>query len=398
MPIRRFYFLYFAAASALFPSFALLFGRRGFDGVEVGILTAAIPLTIAVATPLWGAAADRTGRGTTILTATLVVAALVGPALFASASLALALALVVVFAAALAPSLPFADATAMLAHRGGGRGYASLRAWGGIGWGLAAPLIGIAAVRLGSSAILVAHVVLTLALAWAGRALVVPGGRFAGSTRDALATVVRLPTWRGFLVAVGAFGFGAGVVSTYLFVRLASVGASAAVMGLALTIGTLSELVAFRAADRVIARIGATTVVLVGIGVLVVRLTLLGTFDTLALLLSLQLLHGLTFALPWSGVATHVLRTAPPELAASAQSVVGLVFTGLAPALGALVGGLLIDEHGADGMLVRAAAALAVAGVAIAFGWRSRTRLPSPATAGADGGAPTPEGIAAVGG
>lgn len=370
MPIRRYYFLYFVAAAALMPSLALLFTERGFSGTQVGVLVAVIPLTVALAGPVWGAIADRTGRGGELLWIGLTVAAVAGAVMVNLTGFVVALGVAVVFAVGLAPSLPFADAAALIERERRGATYGALRAWGGVGWGVGGPLVGGAAALAGRAAHGVLHLVLTLILAAVGRRLVVPGGRFVGRTRDAIGTLLCLPGWGVFLAAVAAFGFGAGIVSSFLFVRLAEVGGSALVLGLALSVGTLSELAMFRFSDRIVVRIGAMAALLLGIAALVVRLVLLGALDGIGALLVLQLLHGLTFALPWTGAVTHALRTSPDELMASAQSAVGLTFGGFAPALGGLVGGLLLGRHGADGMLVRSGAGLALAGALILVAWR----------------------------
>lgn len=390
MPIRRYYFLYFVAAAALMPSLALLFTERGFSGTQVGVLVALVPLTIALSGPSWGAVADRTGRGGELLGAGLLVAAVAGALLVNLTDFVAALATAVVFAVGLAPALPFADAAALIERDRRGATYGGLRAWGGVGWGLGGPLVGGAAALAGRAAYWVLHLVLTLALAVVGRRLDVPGGRFAGRTRDALGTLLRLPGWGVFLAAVFAFGFGAGIVSSFLFVRLADVGGSATVLGLALTVGTVSELVMFRFSDRIVARVGAMVVLLIGIAALVVRLVLLGVLDGVGAILLLQLVHGVTFALPWTGAVTHALRTAPEDLMASAQSAVGLTFGGFAPALGGLVGGLLLGRHGSAGMMVRAGVGLALAGTAILLVWLLRHRR-------GVGSRPSPSGATAIG-
>ena len=372
MPIRRYYFLYFVAAAALMPSLALLFTERGFSGTEVGVLVAVVPLTIALSGPTWGAIADRTGRGGELLGVGLAVSAVSGAVMVNLTVFAAALAMAVVFAIGLAPALPFGDAAALVERDRRGATYGALRAWGGVGWGVGGPLAGGAAALAGRAAYWVLHLVLTLALAVVGRRLVVPGGRFVGRTRDAITTLVRLPGWGVFLAAVFAFGFGSGIVSSFLFVRLADIGASALVLGLALSVGTVSELVTFRYSDRAVARVGAMVVLLIGIAALVVRMFLLGVLDSVGAILVLQLVHGLTFALPWTGAVTHALRTAPDELMASAQSAVGLTFGGFAPALGGLVGGLLLGAFGSAGMLVRTAAGLALAGLVILAVWLVR--------------------------
>ncbi len=46
-----FYFLYFAAFSALMPFFVLFYQRLGFNGAQIGLLTGIPPLITLVAAP-----------------------------------------------------------------------------------------------------------------------------------------------------------------------------------------------------------------------------------------------------------------------------------------------------------------------------------------------------------
>ena len=58
-----YWFVFFAALGVFFPFFSLYLDENaGLSGTEVGLVMASVPLTGMLAQPLWGLAADRSGR------------------------------------------------------------------------------------------------------------------------------------------------------------------------------------------------------------------------------------------------------------------------------------------------------------------------------------------------
>jgi MFS transporter, PPP family, 3-phenylpropionic acid transporter len=369
VPLRRFYFVFFAAGGVLMPSLALLFDARGFAGLQLGLLTGAIPLTAAVVAPMWGLAADRTRRGTVLLVAAIVIAAVATPVMSTTVRFGVALAAVIVFAIGVAPVLPFLDAATLAESVRVGGNYGGYRRWGGVGWGTAAPIIGIVVGVVGRDAIWIGYVVLMLLLAWLARWVRVPGGGFTGGTRQALGILLRLPGWPTFLVSAALFGIGMGVLSNYLYLRLDVLGASATVMGLSMTVATAAEVVGFTFGDRLVRRVGAVPVLLFGIGAMVLRLVAIGSLGTVSGIMVTQVLHLANFALPWTAAVTFVARSVPDELKATGQTLFALSFAGIAPATGALIGGVLVARIGTGPMFLAVAATLATGLVGVGVAW-----------------------------
>lgn len=369
MPLRRFYFLFFAAGGVLMPSLALLFDARGFAGLELGLLTAAIPLTAAFVAPMWGLAADRTGRGTALLMVAIATAAAATPVMSTTLRFGVALAAVVVFAVGIAPVLPFLDAATLAESVRLGGDYGGYRRWGGVGWGTAAPLIGVVVGVVGRDAIWIGYSALMLLLVALARKVRVPGGGFTGGTRQALGILLRLPGWPTFLVSAALFGIGMGVLSNYLYLRLDVLGASATVMGLSMTVATAAEVVGFSFGDRLVRRVGAVPLLLAGIAAMVVRLVAIGSLTTVSGVMVTQVLHLANFALPWTAAVTFVSRSVPPDLKATGQTLFALSFAGIAPATGALAGGVLLARIGSAGTFLTVAAFLAVGLVGVGLSW-----------------------------
>jgi PPP family 3-phenylpropionic acid transporter len=252
---------------------------------------------------------------------------------------------IIAFAFFAAPIVPFLD-NSTLAYLGESKNqYGKLRLWGAVGWGIAAPVVGW----------LVEHYDLT----WSFYSYV--GLMFAG-----LLVSFNLPRrqirigvsfWQGvhlllgnkrqwllFLIIIFSAGIGSAIIHNYLFLYMELLGAGKTLMGWALTVATLSELVIFSSSDRLLNRWGIKSVLLLALAALAVRLLTYAIISTPWLVLPVQLLHGLSFSALWVAGVAYADKIAPPGLGATAQGLFTGVFMGLAAAVGAFIGGVLYES------------------------------------------------------
>ncbi len=128
------YFWYYAAVGAFIPFAALYYRHLGFDGFQVGLLTALPSLGMALLGPFVGALADARNWHRIMLPL----------ALFASAGVSLVVAqpetfiaifpLIGLLAITTVPIPPLMDSYALTAAEGGKRSYGSMRVWGSLGY------------------------------------------------------------------------------------------------------------------------------------------------------------------------------------------------------------------------------------------------------------------------
>lgn len=241
LPIHRaLYFVFMAAEAAYFPFVGVYCLSVGLSLPETGVILALAPICSVVASPFWGALSDR-GHRRAIFVGCLGVSTalrLLVPLLPAGSFWPLAV-LVTLAELIGAPILPILDAStlaALDATIGIGR-YGGVRAFGALGWGLMAPVAGMIMDASGSTAamfvILGVGTIPALALA----ALLPLERRTAngGSARVALA---RLCTPEAALFFASAFisgCVGAGVIGSFLFPWLRTLGASRLLLGLSLS-------------------------------------------------------------------------------------------------------------------------------------------------------------------
>ena len=361
--ISGFYFVYYASAATLLPNLPLIFDDAGYSGSQIGWLLALPPAISIVAAPTWSALADVTGRGRALLSAALVGTATAALALGVTAVFAATAAVMVVFALAIAPVVPFTDAASIEAIDDSSR-YGRLRLWGALGWGLAAPIAGLSIDRLGLGFAPVLFAVGMIVLLVMARQMPVSirQTRLAGGLRAALATSQGwIPLLGGALVA----GIAGGTVIGYLFLLLRSLGASSVVMGVALAIATLSEIVAFSTASRVLGRLWIGGTMLLGIIAAGVRLLIFGFVPSIGWALATQLLHGFTFSLPLAAGVMGAAKLSPKGLGTTGQGVFSAVFLGLGPTIGVILAGYLLAQGSEQSMMTAMGVVVLVAAVVV---------------------------------
>ena len=152
--------------------------------------------------------------------------------------------------------------------------------------------------------------------------------------------------WLLFLLLVFVGGAGQAVIHNYLFLYMNELGASKTMMGLALTVATLSELPIFFFADRLLTRWSAKGLFVFGTLMYVTRALALSYIQLPWMVLITQLLHGLTFSAMWVAGVSYANEISPPGLGATAQGLLSGIFMGIATAFGAFLGGILYQEFG----------------------------------------------------
>ncbi len=350
LPPFMFYALYYGALAALAPFVALYYQSLGLSGAQIGLLTGLSPLVSLIGGPLWTGFADATHRHKLILSLTIAGTAALALCIPAVRAFGPLLPLVLFFSFITAPIIAFADSATMGMLAEQRALYGRVRVGGTLGWGLAAPLIGLAIERNGllwSFWIFAGGMALTLVVAqWLVFERVEKQAAFYNGLRALLSN----PRWLIFLGMVFISGIGFASVNTYLFIYMAEVGISKSLMGLALTLSTLSELPVMFYGNVLLKRLKPLGLVSLAMGVIGVRLLLQAMFNAPGALLFIQLVHGLTFpAILVAGVA-FAHEHAPPGLSATAQGLFGAVMMGLGGAAGNFFGGLLIDRFGVRGM------------------------------------------------
>lgn len=345
-----FYFLFFAAIACLFPFLALFYQEAGLTGSQIGLLTGLSPLITLFATPLWTGAADATRRHKPILVVTIGGAIAMALVISRLSSFAWLLPALVLYALFAAPIVALTDSATMNMLGERKHMYGRVRLWGTIGWGAVAPLVGGLIERQGIHWSFYSYAILLFAsLLFALRLPYQQGPaetRFSQGVRSLLTN----RRWMLFLVTVFVCGVGMASVNNYLFIYMESLGASRTLMGVALTISTISEIPVMFFAERMLRRFQPRGMLVLAMTFIAGRLLLYSITSLPWAILAIQLLHGLTFAPIYIAGVAYADQVAPPGMKATTQGMFGSTLMGFGAAAGGLLGGFLIEQVGPAAM------------------------------------------------
>ena len=344
---KAYYFCYYGAAASLIPYLPVYYQSIGLSGKEIGLLVAIPPLVMLVAAPLWGGLADATQQHKRLLMLAIALVLVSVVVLSRVNSFLLFIPVVAAYALFIAPVMPLVDNTVMgMLGKLTGK-YGKQRLWGAVGWGIIAPLAG----WLVEANSLQWTFYIYLALMTAGLFIIVylpvkQTGR-SPKLRQGLRLLLLNWQWVLFLLVVLIGGTLLSITSSFLFLFLKDMNASSTLMGLSLTVATISELPVLYFSDRLLRRWSARGLLTLALLITVVRSLAYSSVKAPGWVLLIQLLHGASFSAMWVTGVASANEIAPEGLGATAQGLFSGVFLGLAGMIGGLIGGILYENLGA---------------------------------------------------
>jgi PPP family 3-phenylpropionic acid transporter len=344
---KAYYLLYYGAAAALIPYLPIYYQSIGLSGKEIGLLVAIPPLVMLVGAPLWGGLADATRQHKRLLIVALVLALVSTAALSLISRFILFIPVVAAYALFIAPVMPLVDNTVMEMLGEQRRKYGRQRLWGAVGWGIAAPLVGWLVERSGLHWTFFSYIVLMTAGLLVIWFLPVKQTSIAPKFWQGLHSLLRNWQWVIFLLLVFIGGTILSIISSFLFLFLNDMNASKTLMGLSLTIATISELPVLFFSERLLKRWSARELLTFALLISVVRSLAYSFINIAWWVLFVQLLHGPSFSAMWVAGVSYANEIAPKGMGATAQGLFSGVQLGLAGTFGGLVGGFLYENLGA---------------------------------------------------
>jgi PPP family 3-phenylpropionic acid transporter len=145
-------------------------------------------------------------------------------------------------------------------------------------------------------------------------------------------------------------------------------GYSGTVIGAIWPLGIIAEAALFSVSLRVFRSVGATRLLLLGAVGCVLRWTILSFDPPFALVVFAQFLHGATFALAHLGAMYFILKSVPPRLSATAQSLYAVFSNGILMGLATMASGPLYAAYGGRTYLLMSAMGVVAALCALRLG------------------------------
>jgi MFS transporter, PPP family, 3-phenylpropionic acid transporter len=355
--MAMFYAAFFGFTGIQMPYLPAWLAAKGLDARQIGMVLA-LPMLIRVAAvPFAIRLIDRRFAHGTALTVAAVLS-VVGYAGMGTASGFLAItAAYVAISVVYSPVLPLADSYGLRGLGARGLAYGPVRLWGSVAFILANLAGGVFLAMFGAADLIW---VLTAAMAViAAVTLVLP--RIPDATSPAMKKPADGRLWRSSLfvtVVIGASLVQASHAVLYGFATLqwSARGLDGTSIGALWATGVVAEIVLFAVSGRVIARVGAIEMILVGALGALLRWAAMAVDPPAALLPVLQCLHGLSFGATHLG-AMHVLarlagRTGGAVAQGDFAALQGVTF---AAAMG--LSGVLVERFGSYAYLAMSLAA-----------------------------------------
>jgi predicted MFS family arabinose efflux permease len=242
--------------------------------------------------------------------------------------------------------------------------------WASAGFAVAVGFWGYAAEHSGLGLILLAYPAALLAAALSTRGTASPG--VDRDRRDARARPAE-PLWPlpphllVLLAGVLVFGVAMATAFTVLPLRIVDVGGAVAVVGVSSVVGAAAEIPLMHRSAWLASRYGPRVIVLLGGGLFTLALVLYAVVSDPWGLVAASAVRGAGYALVYVGFVVRVRRSLPPSLQARGQGLLQTALMGVAPVVGASLGGLGYS-HLAPAVLFGLAAAVALIGAALAAG------------------------------
>jgi PPP family 3-phenylpropionic acid transporter len=351
------YFVYWAGVAAYLPYISVYYETIGLKGGQIGQLSSIPHFVTLISSILFAFISDRTRRHKSVLAVTslgIIVVLLIYPS---ARSFAALIPIVMAYAILFAPSNAILDQTTLMTLENPGN-YGKIRVGGTIGWGFMVLAAGYLIDNLEIGLPIIFYLNILFNLIFLLIILIMPKTHPRSSAPDKQASVgkvldlLRQPGFVLFLIVIIIWGMGEASIGSFLFLHIKSLGGSSTLMGTALSVSLIGEILVFSFADKIQARIQPSKMVLMAFVVLFSWLTGLSLIRNPNAIPLFQVFGGAGYALLQSGGVAYVNSRALREIGTTAQAIRGGVYSGFGVGIGSIISGLIYESAG-SAMLFR---------------------------------------------
>jgi PPP family 3-phenylpropionic acid transporter len=361
LPFKGFYFFVYGALAFVLPFLTVYYESLGLSGQQIGILAGLPSILTFVSAPVFGAITDITQRHKRILGLSILMVVAGVLLISIGRTFSVLIIMVIFYAIFFSPILPLIDRSVVEILGDNRDDYGKQRLWGAVGWGLLAPVSGLAVARGGLSWAFYGAAALFLCLFVISQLTPIQPVKVQVSYWKGVRKL--LSKWQVFIFFVVALvgGMGLSTIHIYFYLYLDSLGASPVTMGISSTIATASEVGIMFFASRLLKRMKTRGLIMFGLLMLALRLVFYSVIQDPGLALAVQLMHGVTFASIWLAGVAYVAEIAPPGMGNTAQGLFTGFVMGLGNASGAFLGGILYQDLGFSQMYLYAGLIVSIA-------------------------------------
>ncbi|MFD1676556.1 MFS transporter [Alicyclobacillus fodiniaquatilis] len=342
-----YYFVFFVAMAATQPFLSLYLSGKGIDSTHIGFLLAAGSGAGMFAQPILGSLNDQASDPRRIL----ILSALLSPILYAGYALTRQfwpLLLVAVLYAIAQSTAPIMDAITVQEGARSGFAYGKIRLWGALSFALTTMVAGYIYHLIGIQASFIVYgglsVILILAI------LLLPKTKSLQPSQDKLLQgilqVARGPALITFIVICFILSMAISINFSFLPLYFQDLHYPMGWVGMNFTVAALVEVPFFYISSRIIKRLGLMPVVILASILYTLKYTVMIFNPGAAVVISIQVLDGIAYALYWSAAVQLVSNLSPNGKTATAQTLFGAIAGSLSGIVGTSFGGWFLEQFG----------------------------------------------------
>jgi PPP family 3-phenylpropionic acid transporter len=277
---------------------------------------------------------------------------LVGFIFPAASNFTLVFLLIIIFNSFLSPVGALGDSATMTMLGEQRAMYGRIRLGGTIGWGVFAPIAGFLAQNYGLKAAFWAFSILMMVNLLVSQKFSFGKSDVSDSNHGGIKTLLTNRRWIYFLLTAFLGGLGIFSATTYLYPYMKELGANEIQMGAASTIATLTEIVIFFFADRLVKRFNSQRLFAIALLLIGIRSLLYAAVNTTYMVWIVQAFGGMIFPAMWSAGVAYADENAPAGLKSTAMGLLGAMAFGFSSAIGGFISGPLLESLGGRGMFL----------------------------------------------
>ncbi len=370
-------YLYYATNGILLPYLPLYLAQRGYSSAEIGLLMMIGPFVAIFAQPLWGYLSDRFQTVKTFIFLLWALAMLASFGLFGTGGFALTFIFMLLIYFFLLPSSPLLDTIMIKSTAGRGISYGSVRVWGSIGFTSVALISGPILEKIGG----VSKIPYLYWVIWIFPFILLiflkdEKGTGQQISLHMIGSILKNKSFLWFLFMIFLLMVPHRMNDVLLGLHLSDLGATDSMVSWAWALAAMSEIPVFALLGRYMNRYHELSLLGIASVLYAVRWGIYSLVTDPWPLMFLQATHSVTFAVFWIVSVQYVVRLLPEQFCSTGQSLLAMVFLGLAGIIGGTVGGWLNEGWGGVGMYVFALIMSAIAAV-LFFGTHAYMRRQS---------------------
>ncbi|TDF95848.1 MFS transporter [Paenibacillus piri] len=373
---------YYATNAAVMPFLPLYFVHKGYTSSQIGLLMMFGPFIAIFAQPLWGYLADRYHTTKLIIFSLWVMTICSSIGIFHTDGFGWAFLFMLMLYFFMLSSTPLLDSVTIKGALEAGKSYGSVRLWGSLGFTFIALISGSVLKALGG----IEHIPVLYWSIWVLPLVLLillkdEKGSGPHISFGAFGTILKNKPFVWFLVLIFIMMVPHRMNDGLLVLYLKDLGASDSMAGWAWALAAASEVPTFALLGRYMHRFHELAMLGVVAVLYTIRWILNAWITDPTVLIALQVLHSLTFAVFWIVAVQYAVRLVPEELRSTGLALLSAVFLGLAGITGGFVGGFIKDMWGGHSMYIFGAIMTAIAAVLLfgthVFGQNRRSRIVS---------------------